>query len=260
MWHWLSAERDKFPSYSLLDAVPSRGLPQELADREASADFEQWRDQIEADLFTEATNESAPGFATFLKSGEGLLQILLPESHKGCLLVFSSVLRAADYARTQAPEGKFEFFCSSAAQVVPVVAGLRERAGIDHVALDRCPRCSTFMIVGSSSLDTAAKVVNIWKISKATKMARCKLYFDHAQAAARAGQFIVARDVALELVGHVTAADPRVHLFLGKLAIQLRDKTLLREAKRFLVLLKQGEAVEELQSARRMKSLQFWSV
>jgi len=257
MWRWLSAGKDELPSYSLLNAVPSRGLPQELADREASADYEQWRDRIEADLFSEATNESAPGFATFLKSGDGLLQILLPESDKGCLLAFSTVLRAADYARTQAPQRKFEFFCSSAAQVVTGVAELRERAGIDHVALDRCPRCSTFMIVGSSSLDTPANVIKVWKISKATEIARCNLYCDYAQAAARAGQLLVARDVALELVGHVTAEDPRVHLLLGKLAVQLRDKTLLREAKRFLILLKHGEIVEELQEAHRTRSVQF---
>jgi len=68
---------------------------------------------------------------------------------------------------------------------------------------------------------------------------------------------MVARDVALELVGHVTAEDPRVHLLLGKLAIRVRDKGLLREAKRFLVLLKQNGAVEELQDADRMKAVQF---
>jgi len=39
------------------------------------------------------------------------------------------------------------------------------------------------------------------------------------------------------LVGHVTS-DGRVHLLLGKLAMQLREKLLLREAQRFLVLLK----------------------
>ena len=256
MWSWFT-KKDTFPSYSLLSAVPSRGLPRDLADREKSADYEQWRDRIESELFAEATNENEPGFATFLKSGNGLLQILVPESEKGCLLVFSSASRAADYAGTQSPERNFQFFCSSAEQVVSVVAEFREHAGVGHVALDRCPRCSTFMMVGSSSLDSAANVVKVWKISKATEIARCNLYFDYAQAAARAGQFLVARDVALELVGHVTAEDPRVHLLLGKLALQLQDKTLLREAKRFLTLLKQSQAVEELQGASRMKSVQF---
>ena len=38
-------------------------------------------------------------------------------------------------------------------------------------------------------------------------------------------------------LGHVTAAG-RVHLLLGKLAMQRREKLLLREAQRFLFLLK----------------------
>jgi hypothetical protein len=76
MWRrWHSAEKDEFPSYSLLKAAPSRGLPQELAGREVSADYEQWRDLIESDLFAQATSENEPGFVTFLKSGNGLLQI-----------------------------------------------------------------------------------------------------------------------------------------------------------------------------------------
>jgi len=257
MWNWLSIRKDKFPSYSLLKAVPSRGLPQDLAAREESADYGQWRDRIESELFAQATNENAPGFATFLKSGNGLLQIRLPDSEKGCLLVFSTPVRATDYAGAAAPERKFHLFCSSAEQVVPVVAEFRERAGIGHVALDRCPRCSMFTVLDASSLDSAARAVRAWKISKATQIARCRLYFDYAQAAARVGQFLVARDVALELVGHVTAEDPRVHLLLGKLAVQLQDKTLLREAKRFLILLKQIVTLNDLQETARMKSVRF---
>ncbi len=60
---------------------------------------------------------------------------------------------------------------------------------------------------------------------------------------------MTARDVALELVGHVTAEDPRSHLLLGKLAIQLRDKSLLSEAEHFLVYLNQDRAIEGLRSA-----------
>ena len=57
--------------------------------------------------------------------------------------------------------------------------------------------------------------------------------------AARRGQFLCARDVALELVGHVTVEDTRTHLLLGKLAIKLHDKQLLHEAKKFLAVIRQ---------------------
>lgn len=251
-FRWLFGKsKEAFPSYWLLEATPSRGLPQDLVDREASAEHEQARDQIEAGLFAQPTDESAPGFATFLKSGEGLLNLRLPQLDGGCLLVFSSPLRAADYARVQAPEENFQYFCSSPTQVVPVLQEFRERAGARRIVLDRCPRCDTFTATGVESLDSATKVANLWKIFKATEIARQGLYWGYARAAARDGQFLTARDVALETVGHVTCEDPRSHLLLGKLAIQLRDKRLLRDAKVFLVLLKQQAALEELQQAER---------
>jgi len=44
--------------------------------------------------------------------------------------------------------------------------------------------------------------------------------------------------VALETVGHVNLEDPRPHLLLGQLAVKLRDRELLREAKSFLQFFK----------------------
>jgi hypothetical protein len=48
-----------------------------------------------------------------------------------------------------------------------------------------------------------------------------------------------------------------VHRLLGKLALQLQDKTLLREAKRFLTLLKQSQAVAELEGLNSAKGVLF---
>jgi hypothetical protein len=83
------------------------------------------------------------------------------------------------------------------------------------------------------------------------EFARSSLYWEYARTAAKNGQFLRARDVALELVGHVTPEDPRSHLLLGKLAIQLRDKLLLREAKAFLAFSKAIGAIEELHTAEK---------
>jgi hypothetical protein len=100
-------------------------------------------------------------------------------------------------------------------------------------------------------------VIHLCKIAKATEIARCGLYWDYAQATARNGSLLCARDVALELVGHVTAEDPRSHLLLGKLGIKLRDKRLLREAKEFLAVIKQDWAIAELQAAEKTKVFEF---
>lgn len=94
-------------------------------------------------------------------------------------------------------------------------------------------------------------------VFKATEMARRSLYWEYARSAARSGDFVRARDVALELVGHVTAEDSRSHLLLGKLALQLQDKLLLREAKEFLGVIKQDWAQEELRNTEKTRVLEF---
>jgi len=79
MLQWFSrTPKQSSPSYSLLRATPSCGLPQELADQEASPEYQEWRDRIECDLTAQRCDEDEPNFLTFLKSGNGLLQMLLP--------------------------------------------------------------------------------------------------------------------------------------------------------------------------------------
>jgi len=258
MFRWFSnATKNAGPSYSLLKAVPSRGLPQELADREASSDYQEWRNRIESDLASQPVDEDAPRFMTFLKAGNGLLQLRLKELEGGCLLAFSTPLRAVDYVSAATREQAFEYFSSSPKQVVMVVNFFCEHAGVSHVALDRCPRCNVFTTIGALSLDSPAKVIQLCRIAKATEIARCGLYWDYARSAARKGELLCARDVALELVGHVTAEDPRSHLLLGKLGIQLHDKQLLSEAKKFLAAIKQDWAIAELQAAEKTRIFEF---
>jgi hypothetical protein len=91
MFQWFSrTTKQSLPSYSLLRTVPSRCLPQELADREVSSDCQEWRDRIECDLVAQGCGEDEPNFVTCLKSGNGLLQMLLPQLARGgmsaCLL------------------------------------------------------------------------------------------------------------------------------------------------------------------------------
>src|SRR5215831_5905094 len=115
MWRWLSSKKNDVPAYSLLEAEPCRGLPEDLDAQEKSEEYKQLYERLESELCAQVTDENTPGFVTFLKEGEGLLQFLTPEFNGGCLLAFSSALRAADYARVQVPKKKFEYFCSSPA-------------------------------------------------------------------------------------------------------------------------------------------------
>lgn len=256
---WLFRARgdDRLPSYSLLWEVPSRGRPQALARQEDSDEFTASRDQIEADLLAQPYHQDTPDFATFLKTREGLLQILAPELHGGCLLVFSSLFRAADHARTQTPGQKFEYLCSSARQTAGLLETFSDHPSISHLAFDRCPRCNIFVTLKLSAMTSPDRLIRCWRIFTATRIARCILYFEFARTAALNNEPLTARDVALELVGHVSADDPRPHLLLGKLALRLGDKRLLKEAKDFLAFLKQGIALEELRLAEKTKAVQF---
>ena len=202
------------------------------------------------------TDENAPGLVTFLKEEEGPLQFLAPEFKGGCLLPFSSALRAADYARVQVPEKKFGYFCSSPAQAAFGIAELRGKAGISHIALDRCPRCNILTAVGVSSWTSAASLIGVGKVAKAIETIRSSLYLDYALAAAATGKFVVARDVALELVGLVTMEDPRVHTLLAKLGLMLRDKKLYREAPTFLRFTAPGCGYRAVGGDRRARTIE----
>jgi hypothetical protein len=64
------------PFYSLLRTVPSRGLPQDLADREASLLDD--KGLVDQNRYGPVPKEDGPTFATFLKTGDGFLYLRLP--------------------------------------------------------------------------------------------------------------------------------------------------------------------------------------
>lgn len=223
---WPFRKKASFPTYSLLEEVPTRCLPEELRQREEGDDFNAYADKIRADILADRTSDDTPHFAIFLKLGDGLLQIDLQEGR--CLLVFTSAMRATDYVRVQVPElaDKLELFSSTARDAPKVIQHFREHAQISLLALDRCPRCDMFAALNAAAMDSPDKLIRAWTISLGTMLARCELYRDYARTKAREGELLNARDVALELVGHVTSADAKTHFLLGKLAIRLGDKQL----------------------------------
>jgi hypothetical protein len=254
---WPFRKKALFPSYSLLKAEPSRGLPQELADRENSEDFNDTVERTRVDLLARSPSHDQENFAVFVKFGAGLLELQVPEGR--CLLVFSTRIRAADYLSVHFSDAadQVAFFCSTPQGAVEVIQHFREHAGISLLVLDRCPRCDTFASLGAGSMDTPEKLIGAWAIWISREMGRRDLYWNYARSLARAGELLSARDLALEIVGHVTPADARTHFLLGKLAIRLRDRELYQEAKSFLEFLGDLAAVQELQSLEKISDWQF---
>ena len=262
MLEWLtgSKKRRELPEYSRLRAVPTRTLPADLVQEEAGESFTARRDAIARELRTSAhqSQDDAPLFTELMTAhGSGAVTFPLPDGSGQCLPVFSTPFRAADYAQTLLTSmPTVQYLSSTALQLLNMIRDL-ETLGITTLTVDRCPRCSVFSVFHTSSLKGARDLFEVWAIHKTTELARLRLYYDYARKSARAGNLESARDVALETVGHVSAEDPRPHLLLGELAVALGDRTLLGEAKEFLVYFKHDSWYRKLDQIGRAGSPTF---
>ena len=243
MLNWLKhrRSRDELPEYAAIRRTPNRGLPSDLGAREASQAFDAQCEVIQRSLREppRRPQEHSPLFVGLLAaSQQGVVTMTLPDWKSPCLPIFSTPFRAADYARTLlAHDPAVKYISSSPLELVGMLRDL-SGMGIEHFALDRCPRCHHVTAIGCASITTADIAINCWCICKATELARLDLYLSHAQASARAGELEAAREVVLETIAHVSAEDPRAHLLLGQIAVALQDRPLLHEAKAFLQFFK----------------------
>jgi hypothetical protein len=242
MLNWrLRRKKRELSGYSRLRSIPNRQLPRDLVDQECSVACTAGRDAIQRMLLEPPRRplDDAPLFTTLLSMNKrGVVTLTLPDSGGQCVLVFTAPVRAADYVDVLLPRGpSVQYFVSSPDGLFSLLSNSKA-TGIEFVTLDRCPRCAVIMSTDTSSIHTASDLITLWSIVKSTQVSRLELYLDYALKFARAGLFEIAREVAIETVGHVSMEDPRPHLLLGQVAVALSDDTLFREAKTFLRLLK----------------------
>ena len=240
MLEWLLGRKKREaepPLYAGLRSTPSRGLPPELAAREADESFAARTEAHQRGLLEppRRPGDDEPLFTVLLDAGRrGVVTFGLPGGGGPCLPAFSTPLRAGDYVRTLLAAGPpVHYLYSSPAEFARLLGDVAG-AGITAFALDRCPRCPTFNAVQIGPAMTAGDALEVWAVFKSTELGRADLYTEFALDEARAGRLAVAREVALETVGHVTMEDPRPHLLLGQLGVGLGDRGLVREAKAFL--------------------------
>lgn len=238
MFDWLKRgrSRDEMPEYRSIRRTPNRGLPSDLEEREASQAFATQREAIERSLREppHRPHEQSPLFVELLAANQKGVVTMTLSDRTQCLPVFSTPFRAADYIRTFLARGPaVKYLSSSPLELVGMLQDVRGM-GIEHFALDRCPRCNIFTTIGCASITTAEDVINCWAIWKASELARLDLYLSYAQASARTGELEEAREVVLETIAHVSLEDPRAHLLLGQIAVALQDRAILLEAKAFL--------------------------
>lgn len=263
MLDWLIGKKkrkEELPIYSELKSVPTRGLPPELAEQEASEFFTSLHAARKHELLepTRRPPEDEPLFTELIRGKDrAVVTINLPDNGGGCLPIFSNPLRAGDYVQTLLPaEFTVQYLYSTPLELSEMLRDL-EAAGVAAFTLDRCPRCESVTVIGSDSVKTADDLLTLWAIFKATELTRADLYFAFAVDSAREGKLDVARSVALETIGHVTVEDPRPHLLLGQLGVGLKDRKLVEEAKAFLRFLKFDEWERKLDHVARSGSVDF---
>lgn len=248
------------PEYSALRKTPTRGLPFDLAEQEASQEHKDRKDSI-AQWLCELPRRPEPDSRLFVEifdiKQQSFPTIIGPEDGSQILPVFSTPFRAADYIRTLLDSSQSpNYLSSSPRELIGLLQDLRE-LGVEKFALDRCPRCNFFCVLHSASVTTADDAINCWSIIKAAELARLDLYLTHAQKSARAGELYTSRDVLLETAGHVSFEDPRVHVLLGQVAVALHDRELLLEAKTFLQFFKLHSWERKLDQVVQSGSLNF---
>jgi hypothetical protein len=262
MLDWLmGGKRKEIPEYSLLRAIPSRPLPGKLAEDESGDAFKARCDEIEEELKRPHRRppDDEPLFTTLINStGGGILTITVSE--RPVLPVFSTPFRAADYRQALGGSGRsLKHLLSSPQQLLGMFRDI-EAMPIESFCLDRCPRCNIFSAYGTRSTKSVSDLIMVWSVHKSTERGRADLYFQYALDAARTGRLEISRDVALETVGHVTPEDPRPHLLLGQIAVRLKDRQLLREARAFLRFFHFGPWEQRLDDAVRSGSTSFETV
>jgi len=227
-----------FPTYTLLQAIPTRGLPNDLDALEKSPKHLDRQDAFELELLASRMlpKPDAQVLTIFLQgTSSNVLTISAPDAPDDrCIPVFTERWRAVDYTLSLLrDERDLRFAVMSPEGFVTALRDF-EKLGSFVFTIDPCPRCERFVAYPSSMADTPDYLIRMMVVHKATELARRHLYLNYAVAKARTGQHTAARDVALETVSHVTMSDPDTHLLLGRLGIVLGDRELTREAREFL--------------------------
>jgi len=246
------------PYYTALEPSHPGKVRRDFSELENSPEIDRLRAEFESELLSlpRLPAEDEPLLTSLVIAPSGVFTATLPNSTP-CLLIFSTPLRAAEYARVHAGSLQLSYMSSTPKEFVQMMGDLRSRGNIQSFALDVCPHCMTFTVLNTNSILTPAAVVKIWAIHKSGELARESVYFASAQAAARRGDFQEAKEVALEAIQHVTTDSTRLHLLLGKIALSLKEKDVFGEAQAFLEFLRATPSARELLAAAETGDIRY---
>jgi len=261
MFEWLKRrkQREGLPEYGEIRKRPTRGTPPELNALEGSDEFKA-RMEVAMRWFGDASRrprEDQPLFTELVaRDQRGVVTVQLPDGSR-CLPVFGTPYRAFDSTRVHFATGETPVYVSSSPINLASLLEKLRQMGISQFALDTCPRCNIVVAIDSASARTAEDLIRCWMLSRSMERVRTDLFVDFACEAALTGKPLLARNVALEAVGHVNGEDPRLHFLLGQVAVALEDRELLGEAKFFLEHLGHDPWARRLDESARARQPDF---
>lgn len=170
------------PFYAAIERSRTSGAHKDFSYLEDSPEVNRLRDLFESELLSSnrCPTEDKPLFTTLLSGPSGVFTVTLPDSNP-CLLIFSTPLRAADYARIHGASLQLKYLSSTPREFVQMLTDLSRNSAIQRFALDVCPYCLTFPVLTFSPGLTPAAVVKIWAIHKSGELARESVYFARFQ-------------------------------------------------------------------------------
>jgi hypothetical protein len=260
-----SIAEDALPHYSALDQNAKLDVPEALRAAAKSDLLIDRAQELQKRLMSPPNRppDDQSLFTFFVASEQvGVITYQAPLSGT-CVPVFMAAIDAGEYKRLLLRDIQTRYMVSSAVQFLKMVRDV-EPTGVRTIAFNRCPRFAADSVrlptgvvfnlhdpgmIATRFLQTPSDVIEVWSVHTAKRHALVEVSLAFALKEARAGHLEIARDIALDALGHITLNEPHLHLVLGQAAIGLRDARLFGEARAFLEFLKRPELTAALDRA-----------
>jgi hypothetical protein len=233
----LALTSGELPQYTQLQSGIGPDRPANIADAEREsplliAQANELKTELQRPPLRPADDKA---ILVIITDGRGPISMVAPTGEQ-CLLFFTSPYAASDYQRLRLRDmSSLLLAVSSASEVVRMLPAVK--ASASFMTIDKCPRCPDAAVMPTDVMTMPDRIIYVWSAFMATKKARSDMYLSFANKARDAGNFALARDIALAQVAHVTPDDSRAHQLLHDVAVELHDATLQREADAYLAFL-----------------------
>jgi hypothetical protein len=244
-----ATKRREVPMYARLLSTPTRRMPADLLERERGPEHARHREWLLAHWQERPVPpEEAIVLFTLVSGPRGFVAMPLPDGARAALY-FTSPMRAMDYRECVDLQGDGAKFMSLTLSGFLKMLRDIDRMGVRHLILDRCPRCHISVVITAASIQDTSAAWRMIGIQWANALARQRTFTEYARETARSGLWDVARDVALEAVGHVNLESEELHLLIGNIGVATSDSILAGEALNFLRVLRADAEAGLLQRA-----------